>query len=225
MVDNNQIYLNLNNQQIHKRSLGHKQKSEVTRKFEEAIARSQEIEDVTLESHNELIDDLPQIVANHQSLLDLSTNMNYDRDEYAKQLINLIDSQQQYLTDLRNKALQMREAVAYEDLCAKGIIIKMIRSREKQHASSFFIPPVFLFFFSVIAFPPLSVYVCISLIRFTMYKKVFIAFMHFYFINSASQSIMTLLLFIGTYNILAILKDYFFKHIIPKIEILNTNRF
>ena len=107
-----------------KHSTGHKQKPEVTRKFEEAIARSQEIEDVTLESHNELIDDLPQIVANHQSLLDLSTNMNYDRDEYAKQLINLIDSQQQYLTDLRNKALQMREAVAYEDLCAKGLSSK-----------------------------------------------------------------------------------------------------
>ncbi len=107
-----------------KRSLGNKQKSEVTRKFEEAIARSQEIEDFTLESHNELIDDLPQIVANHQSLLDLSTNMNYDRDEYAKQLINLIDSQQQFLTDLRNKALQMREAVAYEDLCAKGLSSK-----------------------------------------------------------------------------------------------------
>jgi chemotaxis protein histidine kinase CheA len=113
-----------NNNNNNKRSLGHKQKSEVTRKFEEAIARSQEIEDVTLESHNELIDDLPQIVANHQSLLDLSTNMNYDRDEYAKQLISLIDNQQQFLTDLRNKALQMREAVAYEDLCAKGLSAK-----------------------------------------------------------------------------------------------------
>ncbi|CAF2531021.1 unnamed protein product [Rotaria sp. Silwood2] len=107
-----------------KRSLGHKQKSEASRKFEEAIARSQEIEDVTLESHNELIDDLPQIVANHQSLLDLSTNMSYDRDEYAKQLIHLIDTQQQYLTELRNKALQMREAVAYEDLCAKALSSK-----------------------------------------------------------------------------------------------------
>ncbi|CAF1277828.1 unnamed protein product [Rotaria sordida] len=104
-----------------KRPVGHKQKSETTRKFEEAIARSQEIEDLTLESHNELIDDLPQIVANHQSLLDLSTNMNYDRDEYAKQLISLIDNQQQYLAELRNKALQMREAVAYEDLCAKAL--------------------------------------------------------------------------------------------------------
>ena len=107
-----------------KRSVGQKQKSEVTHKFEEAIARSQEVEDITLESHNELIDELPQIVANHQSLLDLSTNMNYDRDEYAKQLIHLIDNQQQYLTELRNKALQMREAVAYEDLCAKGLSSK-----------------------------------------------------------------------------------------------------
>ncbi|CAF0972796.1 unnamed protein product [Rotaria magnacalcarata] len=107
-----------------KRPVGNKKKSETSRKFEEAIARSQEIEDITLESHNELIDDLPQIVANHQSLLDLSTNMNYDRDEYAKQLIALIDNQQQYLTDLRNKALQMREAVTYEDLCAKALSSK-----------------------------------------------------------------------------------------------------
>ncbi|CAF0941834.1 unnamed protein product [Adineta steineri] len=107
-----------------KRPAGQNKKSDASRKFEEAIARSQEIEDLTLESHNELIDDLPQIVANHQSLLDLSTNMNYDRDEYAKQLINLIDSQQQHLTELRNKALQMREAVAYEDLCAKGLSSK-----------------------------------------------------------------------------------------------------
>jgi len=107
-----------------KRSVGSKQKSETTKKFEEAIARSQEIEDITLESHNELIDDLPQIVANHQSLLDLSTNMNYDRDEYAKQLIQLIDNQQQYLADLKAKALQMREAVAYEDLCAKNLSSK-----------------------------------------------------------------------------------------------------
>ncbi|CAF1060448.1 unnamed protein product [Adineta ricciae] len=107
-----------------KRPAGHNKKSEATRKFEEAIARSQEIEDLTLESHNELIDDLPQIVANHQSLLDLSTNMNYDRDEYAKQLIHMIDTQQQHLTELRNKALQMREAVAYEDLCAKGLSSK-----------------------------------------------------------------------------------------------------
>lgn len=103
---------------------GMKKKSEATRKFEQAIARSQEIEDTTLESHNEFIDDLPQIVANHQTLLDLTTNMNYDRDEYAKQLIALIDHQQQYLAELKNKALQMREAVAYEDLCAKGLSAK-----------------------------------------------------------------------------------------------------
>lgn len=109
---------------VNKRGAGHKQKSEVTKKFEEAIARSQDIEDATIEIHNELIDDLPQIVANHQSLLDLTTHMNYDRDEYAKQLIALIDSQQQYLADLKSKALQMREAVAYEDLCAKGLSAK-----------------------------------------------------------------------------------------------------
>ena len=107
-----------------KRSTGYKQKSETTRKFEEAIARSQEVEDTTIEAHNEFIDDLPQIVANHQTLLDLSTHMSYDRDEYAKQLIALIDNQQQYLTELRNKALQMREAVAYEDLCAKALSSK-----------------------------------------------------------------------------------------------------
>lgn len=106
------------------RPTGHKQKSEATRKFEEAIARSQEVEDGTIETHNEFIDDLPQLVANHQALLDLSTNMNYDRDDYAKQLIVLIDNQQQYLADLRNKALQMREAVAYEDLCAKALSSK-----------------------------------------------------------------------------------------------------
>ena len=106
------------------RSTGHKQKSEASRKFEEAIARSQEVEDGTIEAHNEFIDDLPQLVANHQALLDLSTNMNYDRDDYAKQLIVLIDNQQQYLADLRNKALQMREAVAYEDLCAKALSSK-----------------------------------------------------------------------------------------------------
>ena len=107
-----------------KRTGGYKQKSEATRKFEEAIARSQEVEDAAIEAHNELIDDLPQIVANHQTLLDLTTHMNYDRDEYAKQLIALIDSQQQYLADLRSKAMTMREAVTYEDLCAKGLSSK-----------------------------------------------------------------------------------------------------
>jgi hypothetical protein len=107
-----------------KRSNGHKQKSEITRKFEDAIARSQEVEDATIEAHNEFIDDLPQMVANHQTLLDQSTRMNYDRDEYAKQLIVLIDHQQQYLAELRTKALQMRETVAYEDLCAKALSSK-----------------------------------------------------------------------------------------------------
>jgi hypothetical protein len=43
--------------------------------------------------------------------------MNYDRDDYAKQLIALIDNQQPYLTELPTKALQTREAVVYEDLC------------------------------------------------------------------------------------------------------------
>ncbi|CAF0863178.1 unnamed protein product [Rotaria sordida] len=89
------------------------------RKFEQAIARSHEIEDVTLETHHQLMDDLPQIVSNHQLLLDASTKMNYDREDYAKQLLHLIEKQQQYLTKLRTKALQMRDAVAYEDSCAK----------------------------------------------------------------------------------------------------------
>jgi kinesin family protein 2/24 len=101
-----------------------KHKVEPKHKFEEAIARSHEIEDLTLESHNEFIDELPEVVANHQNLLDLSTNMSYDREEYAKQLIHLIDNQQKYLTQLRTKALQMREAVAYEDVCAKALSSK-----------------------------------------------------------------------------------------------------
>ena len=110
-----------NNNNNNKRSIGNLQSK---RKFEQAIARSHEIEDLTLESHNKLIDDLPQIVANHQTILDSSTNMNYDREEYAKRLLHLIDSQQKYLTQLRTKALQMREAVAYEDLCAKALSSK-----------------------------------------------------------------------------------------------------
>jgi kinesin family protein 2/24 len=108
-------------QNNHKRVVGSQQSK---RKFEQAIARSHEIEDLTLESHHELIDDLPQMVNNHQDLLDLSTNMNYDREAYAKQLLHLIDNQQKHLTQLRTKALQMREAVAYEDLCAKGLSSK-----------------------------------------------------------------------------------------------------
>ncbi|CAF0794057.1 unnamed protein product [Didymodactylos carnosus] len=108
-------------QSIMKRQTGHQMKSEATRKFEDAIARSQDIEDQTLESHSALIDMLPQIVSDHQGLLDLSTNMNYDRDNYAKCLIELIEDQQQYLAELRAKALQMREAVSYEDLCAKAL--------------------------------------------------------------------------------------------------------
>ncbi|CAF0862957.1 unnamed protein product [Rotaria sordida] len=94
------------------------------RKFEQAIARSHEIEDVTLETHHQLMDDLPQIVSNHQLLLDASTKMNYDREDYAKQLLHLIEKQQQYLTKLRTKALQMRDAVAYEDSCAKVLSLK-----------------------------------------------------------------------------------------------------
>ncbi|CAM4852615.1 unnamed protein product [Rotaria socialis] len=82
------------------------------RKFENAIARSHEVEDVTLEYHHELVDELPQMVSNHQTLLDLSTRMNYDREDYAKQLIHVIEKQQQHLTKLRTKALQMRDAVA-----------------------------------------------------------------------------------------------------------------
>ena len=94
------------------------------RKFEQAAARSQQIEDITLETHNQYIDELPQIVANHRTLHDLSTYMNYDREGYAKQLINFIDNQQQQLTKLRTKAFQMRDAVAYEDLCAKTLSSK-----------------------------------------------------------------------------------------------------
>ncbi|CAF2533829.1 unnamed protein product [Rotaria sp. Silwood2] len=94
------------------------------RKFEQAIARSHDIEDLTLESHHQLLDDLPQIVANHQLLLDSSTKMNYDREDYAKQLIHLIDKHQQHLAKLRTKALQMRDAVAYEESCAKLLPLK-----------------------------------------------------------------------------------------------------
>jgi len=47
--------------------------------------------------------------------------MNYDREKYAKQLLHLIDNQQQHLKQLRTKALQMREAVAHENLCAKAL--------------------------------------------------------------------------------------------------------
>jgi kinesin family protein 2/24 len=107
--------------QNNKRLAGNQQSK---RRFEQAIARSHEVEDSTLESHHKLIDDLPQIVSNHQGLLDLSTNMNYDREDYAKKLIHLIDNQQKHLTQLRTKALQMREAVAYEDLCAKALSSK-----------------------------------------------------------------------------------------------------
>ena len=50
--------------------------------------------------------------------------MNYDRERYAKQLIHLIDNQQQHLTSLRQRALQMREAVAHETVCAKELTSK-----------------------------------------------------------------------------------------------------
>jgi kinesin family protein 2/24 len=97
---------------------------QTTRKFEQAIARSHEIEDLTLETHNKYLDELPHVVANHQNILDLSTRMNYDREIYAKQLIHLIETQQKHLTQLRSKALQMRDAVAYEDACAKALSLK-----------------------------------------------------------------------------------------------------
>jgi kinesin family protein 2/24 len=97
------------------------QQQQTKRKFEQAIARSHEIEDSTLESHNQFIDDLPHLLANHQTVLDSSTHMNYDREKYAKQLLHLIDNQQQHLKQLRTKALQMREAVAHENLCAKAL--------------------------------------------------------------------------------------------------------
>jgi kinesin family protein 2/24 len=104
-----------------KRLVGNQQSKH---RFEHAIARSHEIEDLTLESHNKYIDELPQVVANHQNLFDLSTKMNYDREGYAKQLVHLIDNQQKYLAQLRIKALQMRDAVAYEELCAKALSSK-----------------------------------------------------------------------------------------------------
>jgi kinesin family protein 2/24 len=104
-----------------KRLVGNQQ---TKRKFEQAIARSHEIEDLTLENHHKIIDELPQFVANNQNLLDLSTKMNYDREVYAKQLIHLIDTQQKHLTQLRTKALQMRDAVAYEESCAKALSLK-----------------------------------------------------------------------------------------------------
>ena len=94
------------------------------RKFEQAIARSHEIEDTTLESHNRYIDELPKITTNHQTILDISTRMNYDRETYAKQLLHLIDTQQKHLTQLRTKAVQMRDAVAYEESCAKALTSK-----------------------------------------------------------------------------------------------------
>ena len=101
-----------------KRSLGNQQSK---RKFEQAIARSHEIEDVTLESHNKYIDDLPKAVNSHQTIHEKTTHMNYDREGYAKQLIHLIDTQQKHLTQLRSKAVQMRDAVAYEEACARAL--------------------------------------------------------------------------------------------------------
>ena len=94
------------------------------RKFKEAIARSHETEDAALDSHHELIDDLPRMVADHQVLLDLTTNMNYNRDEYTKKLIHLVDHQRQHLTQLRTKASHMREALSHEDACAKALSSK-----------------------------------------------------------------------------------------------------
>jgi kinesin family member 2/24 len=99
-------------------------KSVEQRNFESAIARSHKIEDKALESHHRLVDDLPQMVANHQALLDLSTNMHYNRDDYAKELIHLIDYQQQLLNQLRTKAVHMRDALAHEDACAKALSSK-----------------------------------------------------------------------------------------------------
>lgn len=104
-----------------KRLLGSQQ---ARRKFEQAVARSHETEDITLESHHIYVDDLPQVVANHQNLLDSSTRMNYDRENYAKKLIHVIDNQQKHLSQLRSKAVQMRDAVAYEDACAKALSSK-----------------------------------------------------------------------------------------------------
>ncbi|CAF0969636.1 unnamed protein product [Adineta ricciae] len=93
-------------------------------KFEQAIARSHELEDLTLESHHGFLDELPQLLAGHQTVFDSSTHMNYDREKYTKQLIHLIDNQQQHLTSLRQRALQMRDAVAHETVCAKELTSK-----------------------------------------------------------------------------------------------------
>ena len=99
-------------------------KNQPKHKLEKAIAHSHESEDVTLETHHRLMDDCPQMVANHQALLDLSTHMNYDRDNYARHLIELIDAQQKYLTELRARAVQMRDALVYEESCAKVFTAK-----------------------------------------------------------------------------------------------------
>ena len=104
---------------------------------------------------------------------------------------HLIDNQQKRLTQYTLKHYK----------CVKLLLVKIYvrrhyhqndNAREKQHILfPFFIPPVS---FSNLGdrFPWRA-----SLIKFKMYKKVFIAFMHFYLWDSTTQSIMALLLFIG----------------------------
>lgn len=92
--------------------------------FHEAISHLQEIEDDVFDKHKAVVDSHQQWIHNHNVLLQMASQVDYDQEGYAMRLQELIADQKESLNELEAKVTAFRTQLTEEEMVSKKIVKK-----------------------------------------------------------------------------------------------------
>ena len=90
--------------------------------LQETLAELQDMEEQVLESHGDLIKDSHRWMVEYEKIYEETIKVvDYDREEYAKRLDNVIKQNFDVLINLQNKLSQFKEGLIKEEKISKSI--------------------------------------------------------------------------------------------------------
>ena len=90
--------------------------------FHEAISHLQEAEEEILDAHKQLFDQMPQEIIAHENLLGMTIDVDYDVDNYAMQLEDMLNNKIYFLNKFREMVQSFRANLAEEERISKNMI-------------------------------------------------------------------------------------------------------
>jgi len=90
--------------------------------FHEAISHLQEAEEEILDTHKQLFDQMSQEQMAHENLLSMTVDVDYDVDNYAMQLEDMLNNKIDFLHKFREMVKNFRQNLAEEEMISKKMM-------------------------------------------------------------------------------------------------------